>query len=328
MMTLRLFRLGDPAMEIGHRTLTDGELVVGRDPAADWVIGDPTKTLSRLHCAFAFKDGVVTVRDDSANGVFLPGGERLDRDAPVPLQPGQAIVLGDFVIKLDAPQRKPARTSPAATAVKPAPPAGDAAKTGPMLDAFCSGAQVDASVFSGEDPVALMRRLGAVYRQMVLELGGLMDDRTRTKAQLGLEWTTVQAADNNPFRWAPPQQVALDLLQPSHGGFLGGEAAVRASFDDLRRHQRGLVAGAGAAMAALVDSLSPEAVGEPLRGQSFLMRNRAAALWADYAKAHAKTRAALADGRDGVAGRAFREGYEAGLAEAPAAPEAKAAGGS
>jgi predicted component of type VI protein secretion system len=80
-------------------------------------------------------------------------------------------------------------------------------------------------------------------------------------------------------------------------------------------------------MGALVDSLSPEAVGEPLQGQSFLMRNRAAALWAEYAKAHAKARAALAEGRDGVAGRAFREGYEAGLAEPPPPADAKGAGG-
>jgi predicted component of type VI protein secretion system len=320
MITLRLFQQSDPAAEIGRHTLTEGELVVGRDPAADWVIPDPTKTLSRLHCVFALKDGVVTVRDDSVNGVFLRGGERLERSARIPLKPGQAIVLGDFVIMIDAPRAKAARTSATQTAIMPGAPAGDGSKTGQMLEAFCAGAQIDASVFSGEDPLALMRRLGAVYRRMVLGLGDLMDERTRIKARFGLEWTTVQAADNNPFRWAPPQQVALDLLQPSHEGFLGGEAAVRSSFDDLRLHERGLVAGSRAAQAALVDSLSPDAVGEPLKGQSFLMRNRAAALWAAYVEAHAKACEALADGREGAASRAFREGYDAGVAGQPTGP--------
>lgn len=296
MTILRLFRRDDPSAELDRRPLEEGELAVGRDPGpGGWSIADPTQTLSRRHCVFTRDGGAVSVTDLSANGLFLEEGlQRLPQGAPVSLQPGQALVLGDFLVRVD-------------------PHLG--ARTGQMLDAFCAGAGMDASVFAGEDPLAVMRRLGAVYRRMVLGLGELMDERTRTKAQLGLEWTTVQAADNNPFRWAPPQQVAMDLLQPGPDGFLGGDAAVRSSFEDLKRHQRGLTTGARAALAALLDSLSPEALAEPLKGQSFLMRNRDAALWAEYEKAHAQALKALAEGNGGVAARAFRDGYDKGVSE-------------
>jgi predicted component of type VI protein secretion system len=318
MITLRLFPQSDPAQELDSRPLADGELSVGRDAEADWVVLDPSRTLSRRHCVFSLADGVVTLRDESTNGVFLRSGERAPPGAAVQIDPGETVSLGDFLIRIDLDPADPAARAP--TLARPAttlPVVSEAARAGKLLDAFCQGAQIDSSLLSGEDPTEVLRRVGAIYRAMVLGLGELMNERTRAKAQYGLEWTTVQAIDNNPFRWAPPMRVAVDLLQGRQDGFLASEAAVRSSFADLRDHQARLGAGARAALAAVLADLAPDAIARQAKGQSFLVK-RAEVLWAEYARAHARASEEL----NGAVPRAFREAYRAGPAPDDRADEA------
>ncbi|HTI67502.1 MAG TPA: type VI secretion system-associated FHA domain protein [Caulobacteraceae bacterium] len=306
-VTLRLFQQSDPVQEIDRRLLTEGEIVVGRDRGADWTIADPTRTLSRRHCLFGLKGGVVTVRDDSTNGVFLDDGERLSSKAPTPVAMGQVVVLGAFLIRVE-----PQPEGQAQPDGRPEP--ADETPAGRLLDAFCGGAQIDSSVLSAEDPTEVMRRLGAIYREMVLGLGKLVDDRTRAKAEFGLEWTAVQAVDNNPFRWARPQRVAIDLLQARQEGFLASDAAVRASFEDVRDHHQRLAAASQAAAEAVLAGLAPEAVAQALQGQSRFMKKKSDALWAEYARAHGQ---AFKDLAGGIGGPVFREAYTHGSPDAP-----------
>jgi predicted component of type VI protein secretion system len=306
MIVLRLFKSADPTREIERRRLATGSLVIGRDPSADWVVDDPSKTLSRRHCTVSLTEGGAAVLDESTNGVALAGGERLPSGEPTAIEPGSTLILGAFLLRVDA----------GAVATTPPAPA-DPAQVGRLLDAFCAGAKIDPSVLTGEDPAEVMRRAGAVYRQMMLGLGALMTERTRTKVQLGLERTTVQAADNNPFRWAPPQRVAVDLLKANQDSFLSSEAAVRASFDDLMSHQAGLAGGSRAAVEEVLSKLSPETIAQALKTRSFLA-NRTGALWSEYVQVHEETREAAAT-PDGAAGAAFRQGYETAAADrAPA----------
>jgi predicted component of type VI protein secretion system len=306
-VVLRLFEADEPGIEVEARVLAGGELMVGRDSGADWPIRDPSRTLSRRHCRFALDAGALTVRDDSTNGVSWLGGDRLPPGEPVAIGPGEAVRLGAYLIRVDAPAGP--RLAPVHTSTLPA--LSDDTPAGRLVDAFCQGAQIDPSVLCAEDPMEIMRRLGAVYREMMLGLGRLVNDRTRAKAEHGLEWTAVQALDNNPFRWAPPQRVAVELLQSRQEGFLGADAAVRASFEDVSDHQARMAAGARAALGALLAELSPDAVAEGLQGQSLFMKNRAEALWSEYKRLHAKAAA-----EPGAA--AFREGY---AASEPASPE-------
>lgn len=301
MIVLRLFKSSDPTHEIERRSLAEGALTIGRDPDAGWPIDDPSKTLSRRHCTLTVTDGELILVDESTNGVALAGGERFQIGDPVAVTPGSTLLLGGFLIRVDAG---------AATTSPPAP--ADPAQVGRLLDAFCAGAKIDPSVLTGEDPDEVMRRAGAIYRQMMLGLGELMTERTRAKAQLGLERTTVQAADNNPFRWAPPQRVAVDLLKASQDSFLSSEAAVRSSFNDLATHQAGLTAASRAAIDDLLARLSPDAIARVLKSRSFLA-NRTNALWSEYIQAHQEARQA-AETLDGPGGAAFREGYEKGVA--------------
>ncbi len=102
-VTLRLFRQDAPFRQLEARSFAGGELSIGRDPSAGWPIEDPDRTVSRLHCSVALKDGILTLTDTSVNGVLIgQQRERLPAGEPVALAPGESFRLGKFMILVDA----------------------------------------------------------------------------------------------------------------------------------------------------------------------------------------------------------------------------------
>jgi type VI secretion system FHA domain protein len=198
-----------------------------------------------------------------------------------------------------------------AQAPDPARPLSDAA----MLDAFCAGARLDASSFAGEDPIEVMHRVGAVYQQVVLGLGELMSERNSLKSEFQMNRTTVGAAGNNPFKWAPTQSVAIDLLRTRNNAFLSGPTALRASFGDLRKHLFCLLAGSRAAVSAALEQVSPQQVEEAVKGQSLLFMSRSEACWRQFQKQHEDVVKQARENPDGEINRAFKQGYERQLQE-------------
>ncbi len=352
MLVLRLFHQSDPFRQLEERPFSDGELVIGREAGVDWTIDDPDLVLSRRHCVLSRRKGRLSLRDTSANGVFLgEGRQRVPSEDPVFLSAGETIRLGQYMILVDedrpavaAPQGSAATAafSADATTIFEAPFARpilhavavdeqavtvpsdwEGAQTaaratpseGSLLDAFCAGARLDASSFAGDDAEAVMRRVGAVYQQMVLGLADLMSERTAVKAEYRMNRTTVGAQGNNPFKWASPQRLAVDLLREREDGFLSGPRAVRESFEDMKKHLVGVLAGMRAAIAATTDGLKPEEVEQRLEGRNFVLKSRSAAAWEAYAELHAEMRRRMDDDPDSPANRAFREAYERQLQE-------------
>ncbi len=346
MITLRLFRQADPFRQLDARTLEQGEIVIGRDEAADWPLADATRKLSRRHCVIGVAGAKVTVRDTSANGVLVgEAREAAPRDTQREIQPTEVLRLGDYLIVVEgdpvasAPPPPaedeadtPFITPPAAkttladvsvpsdwsedTQAPPsAPGAAVANADGSLLEAFCEGAHLDVSAFSGEDAEAVMRRLGAVYQQMVLGLADLMSERTTVKTQYRMDRTTVRSGGNNPFRWAGAQRVAVDLLRGGGEEFLSGPAAVQASFGDMKKHLLCLMDGFRAALEATLDELSPQAVEARIAGQSFFLKGRGAAAWTAFAAAHDQFRKEASEDPDGAVSREFRAAYARRLTE-------------
>ncbi|MGE0533083.1 MAG: type VI secretion system-associated FHA domain protein TagH [Hyphomonadaceae bacterium] len=344
MITLRLFHQADPFRQIEARTLDNGELVIGRDPAASWFVSDPDCELSRQHCKIACEGGEVQLTDMSANGVYVgPERRRAPRGEAMALTSSDMLHLGQFLILMEqsAAQPQPAndRQAPASPSALDAPfdapmlmqraPSAEAfavlsdwagaaaplatrpgASNATLLDAFCDGARLDASAFAGEDPADVMRRIGAVYQQMVLGLGDLMSERTSLKAEYRMERTTVGASGNNPFKWAPTQRVAVDLLRQREDGFLSGAAALKASFEDLKKHLLCLAEGSRAAISAAMDNLSPAAAESEVKGQSTLFMAKSEACWRAHQKRHEELTLEARERADGRINRAFRDGYE------------------
>lgn len=336
MLTLRLFHVTDPFRPIESRTLGAGEVRIGRDPGVDWPVEDAACELSRHHCTVRLKDEKLSLRDLSANGVFVGAARRrLPRDVETMIDFEQPIYLGQFLItveaallpandhehsagsSLDAPFHAPMLEEPHLSASDflvrdnwetQAPAAArtqlpDAA----FLEAFCEGAGLDPSVFMGEDVADVARRAGAVYRQAVLGLSDLMSERTSLKSEFEMNRTTVGGANNNPFKWAEPHRIALDLLRSGNQPFLSDEAAVKASFEDLKKHLLCLMAGSRAAIAASFEALSPASVEKETDARALLKGDR---YWRAYQERHAALVAEAHGDAQGVINRAFKTGYE------------------
>lgn len=341
MVTLRLFHVADPFRPIESRTLGADEIQIGRDPGADWSIEDSACEISRRHCTVKLAEQGVSVRDVSANGVFI-GRERrrLQRDIDTLVQPEDMIHLGQFMITieaapspandhappvtddtqpLDAPFHSPILQEPALSAesfavrrvwagVAPTPTPSAPLPDAALLEAFCEGAGLDPSLLAGEPPIEVLRRAGAVYQQAVLGLSDMMGERTSLKSEFKLNRTTVGAADNNPFKWADAHRVAIDLLRANNGPFLTGAAAVNESFQDLKKHLLCLMAGSRAAVTATLEELKPETAEQAVKAQSVLAN--AGAFWRELRKRHAHLVADANENVESVVNRAFKAGYE------------------
>lgn len=339
MVTLRLFHVADPFRPIETRALAAGVVEIGRDPGVDWLIEDSACELSRRHCAVRVSDTGVHVRDLSANGVFV-GEERrrLPRDVETLLAADDAIHLGQFMItfdfamtpandrvqpqsgSIDAPFHSPMLQEPVLSAAdfvvsdgweRPAqttPSTPSSLPDAALLEAFCEGAGLDPSVFAGEDPAQVVRRAGHVYRQAVLGLADLMGERTSLKSEYEMNRTRVSATENNPFKWADPHRVAVDLLRSGNDPFLAGGAAVNASFQDLKKHLLCLMAGSRAAVAAAFEGLSPADIEEEVKGQTVLLKGESC--WRAFQKRHVSLMADANENAQSVINRAFKTGYE------------------
>jgi predicted component of type VI protein secretion system len=321
MFVFRLFHRDRPFEQIDSRLLAAGSLTIGRDPEVDWPLDDAEGTLSRIHCSLALEDGKLFLRDSSSNGTYLADGQRAPKDQAFEIEAREIIRLGALNILVDRPSPQGADDVattlhvPLSAVAQPVPQDWTDAgavrsehRDASLIEAFCTGAKLDASALSGEDPAELMQRIGAIYQQTVLGLATLMADRMKLKASYQLERTTIRAANNNPFKWAATRQVAQDLLCPRDSGFLSDAEAVRASFEDLGQHLAAVATGANAAMDLVLQTLAPEAIDAEARSEGFSLRGSAASRW----DIHNRRYAALVgqdQGADKPITRAFADAY-------------------
>jgi predicted component of type VI protein secretion system len=333
MYLLRLFHEADPAQPVAAHMLRDGTTLVGRDPSADWTIPDPDCQISRHHIELECHGDAIVLRPLGANGVFLEGGARLPDGAPVPIALGGAVRFGQYRMVVDSapfatrsgasfertmvfaapePHAIPADWSDAETL----PPAADEDS---LLEAFCEGAKLDVSALSGHEQAEIMRRAGAIYRQMVLGLSNLVGERTAAKAALHMDRTTIGAGGNNPLKWAPSRRLAADLLLGEETAFLAGPGAIRASFDEVKTHMAGIVRGYEATLRALLDQLDPAAIAEGVDRQSTFLKGRAGLCWEEYGRVHGGLRRRIAEQGDPALRAAFVAAYDAATGEADSA---------
>ena len=225
----------------------------------------------------------------------------------VPAPPiAQSAVLADPLVPAPA-MPAPTPPTPLPVGAPPVPAHADAV----LFEAFCAGARLSPASFAGEDRAAAMTRLGEIYRAMVLGLADLMSERTALKNEYRMARTQVRAEDNNPFKWAPPQRLAVEVLRGGDGGFVNGAQAVNEGFRDLKIHILCMLAGMRAAIAATMETLSPTQAEAGFAGKSFLIRaQRDAALWQEYSARFERFQLDADDSADGPINRAFRAAYE------------------
>lgn len=331
MFMLQLFDTANEIQPIDARLIRDGLMRIGRDSAADWSIADPDCELSRSHCELAVSGGALTLRALGANGVFDDAtGTRFPNAVEVAMPIPSTLRFGRFRLKASRAPHGDEPVDVARTMVM-TPPLGSStavpddwsdacvilpSANGSLLEAFCEGAGLDASLLSSEDPTEIMRRAGAVYRQMVLGIGDLMAERDRARGQYKLSRTTIGGANNNPFKWAPTQRLAIDLLLAGSGSFLSGPAALQASFRDIKRHLIATFAGLHGSLRAAIGSFDPKALDAAVEPRVSLLKSRAALQAEEVAARHADLASQLTDGEGGSLEKAFVTAYDAAEAGA------------
>ena len=113
MLTMRM--PGADSSTLDERKLEDGTLTLGRGPGNDWVLPDPERVLSKLHCRIDRSGDGFVLTDVSTNGVFMAGEmQPIGRGRSRALQGGDLVMMGPYhfeiVIESDAP--KDARAAP------------------------------------------------------------------------------------------------------------------------------------------------------------------------------------------------------------------------
>lgn len=211
----------------------------------------------------------------------------------------------------------PAAPPPAAPPPPPPPPRAGAgrrtdAPPDAAWDAFFEGAGLTPDELYL--PPDAMYRLGVLYRQVVLGLCDVLQDRAAFKEEFRVERTQLSIGQNNPLKHLPAIDAAKILLGQPLPGFMPMEDAVRTSFEDVKRHQLAMLAGVQQALAVAFDRLSPREVEKLVEKaeaeKKGFLRLRGVDRWSVYVTLFEALRRDATSNANGVMSVAFRDGYE------------------
>ena len=176
---------------------------------------------------------------------FHPPGVAGQREA---LPDNWDLTMGDF-----APKAPPA-PSPAPATPPMAPPA--------MAPAASPVAPAAVAPAGGLPP-----ELDAVFRIVVDGVMDVLRARAEIKNTFRLPVTLIQRSENNPLKFAPTVDEALQkLLSPPNGAFLSGTDAFQDAFDDIRCHQMAMLAGVRAGFEAVLAHFNPDRLEQEVDG--------------------------------------------------------------
>ncbi len=335
-MKLRLTRPGDDGDVVeDERTLQRGALVLGRAPDCDWVLVDRARLLSRQHCEISLEGDRIYVTDKSSNGIFLNGDTaRLERGRAIEVEHEDQLRIGEYQLTILVEEGEPDPDStqaelepfhpdnpfgepePERAPERPPQPVAALAEIprDSALAAFMDGAQLDLSTMRGAEPVAVLKRAGRLYRQIIGHVHDLLRDRSAVKAQFRAEQTMVTPANANPFKSLMPDELAVRLLRSDQKGYLASEEAVEATFRDVKRHQLAVLSGMHRALVGLVNRLNPDEIEELLGKRSTMSivtaGGKKAAAWDTYRAYFEQLERDIADLDRSSFMADFRRGYE------------------
>ena len=108
-------------------------------------------------------------------------------------------------------------------------------------------------------PHALPGSVDEIFRVVVDGVMDVLRARAEIKNTFRLPVTIIQRSENNPLKFAPnPEEALQKIMAPSGGAFMSGTAAFEDAFDDIRCHQMAMLAGVRAAFESLLVHFSPD----------------------------------------------------------------------
>ena len=325
---------------------------IGRAEHNHMVLPDAERTVSRVHADIAFRNGGYVIVDHGSNPIAV-NGQEVGSGREAPLMPGDTLQIGAYLLLVSAglavaskdlfadlfedtgasahrvanPSAWPVTSSPAPL---PAPATGDppildhvvdaqipaAGQAAPdaLLAALLDGLDVPGLHIEPLTP-ALMRQIGVLLRESTRGTVELLAARAAVKRGVRAEATAIGPRENNPLKFSPSVEVALQhLLGPPARGFMPAPAAMRDAFDDLGAHQIGMLAGMRAALEGAIARFDPAQLEAALAPRSGLVNliptRRKARLWESFEALHAKLSSEAEGEFHRLFGEAFVRAYE------------------
>ncbi len=152
--------------------------------------------------------------------------------------------------------------------VAPAQPVQTGPDPAAIIQAFCEGAGIPPGAYTEADAVQLAREIGKGLRVAVAEAMAMLQDRAAAKRFVkGSDRTMRSASDNNPLKFLPDAEQALEALFLRHRpGYLTGADGLSEALKDIRLHQAAIFAAMQPALAKLLAEIAPETIEEGVSG--------------------------------------------------------------
>lgn len=179
---------------------------------------------------------------------------------------------------------------------------------GGLLQIFLQAAGInDSRSLQNEDIAELMKTIGTIFREMTQGLMTVLRGRTEVKTQLQLPVTVIKPVENNPLKFFPNVDEAIQqLLTRKQPGFVDPVKAVREGFADVMNHQLAITAGIQAAAIKLIERFDPEKIAKQFEKRVAFKKK--AKSWDSYRQVYAEiAEEALED----FFGESFAQAYEA-----------------
>jgi type VI secretion system FHA domain protein len=213
---------------------------------------------------------------------------------------------------------------PAAPVPRPPPPRAEAPRVAPAPPPSASDSELLAALLAGLDTPGLrlealtpqtMHLIGQLLRESMRGAVELLVARAALKREMKAEVTMIVSRENNPLKFSPTVEVALQhLLGPPAPGFMPPGPAVRDAFDDLRAHQLGVMAGMRAALDGVLQRFDPQQLEGKLTKKSainsLIPATRKARLWEAFQELFSQLQTEAQDDFDELFGKAFLKAYE------------------
>ena len=223
-------------------------------------------------------------------------------------------LAADFVPPTAAAQKLPAaQPKPVATAQSPQAQGDQASLLAALMEGLaCPDLRIDALT------PELMRLIGSMLRESTRGTVELLVARTALKREMRAELTMIVARENNPLKFSPSVEVAMQyLLSAPMPGFMAAAPAMRDAFDDLRAHQLGVMAGMQAALDGVLQRFDPRQLETQLTAKSAISSLvpalRKARLWEVFQELYGQLSTEAQDDFAELFGKAFLIAYEAQL---------------
>lgn len=144
---------------------------------------------------------------------------------------------------------------------------------------------------------------------------GVLRARSMTRREVRLDITLIVARDNNPLKFFPDVDSALEQMLTGRGaGYLPPAQALECAFDDIESHELAVIAGMRAALAEVLGRFDPAHIEAQLKEGGMIekvLSNRKARLWDLFVERHENVSREAQDDFQRLFGKAFNDAYEA-----------------